>query len=522
VPVENRNNRGVLLSLLAVWLIYLAIRVMLVPADATVSGGFEHDAAYLSIVAGEVRDGHGFVNPAHWLLFLWPKSLPMPYHNANPGFPTLMALVSMLFGVETARAALLISAAASALLALSVFILASRYTPDWRVGTFLTAFVILFPPVLTDSLSAVPDALCVALGVGSLAFAVRNEKTWTPPAAGLLLGLAWLVRSSAILMIVPMMWWLFRTRRDRVGSVLLFALAFAITISPWLVYTWQVWGSPFRSDASLYLFQDYYAQAYGGNVDRYWRSLEPPPPFGEILRRDAIGFAKFYFHNIPHLIYNAVAFLSGWSKSVAAVYLALAGYAAFYSRRFWKTPEFQAGALLLLLTLAVLNIRAYTYEARYLGSALILTLLWLALPFIPMLSRRPKGAVEWIGVAIGLACVAVVAGQDAAAFRKFAGPSEAMLTVRSQDRQLQKEVTGNAPVVIPSPYFFTLFTGQEALSPPNSGKLPLLQFMTKYSARFLAIPTAKLSYYYPNYQTFGPELRPVREIGSLSVFERAQ
>jgi Glycosyltransferase family 87 len=522
VPLENRNGRGVLLSVLAVWLIYLAIRVMLVPADATVAGGIEHDAAYLSIVAGEVRDGHGFVNPAHWLLFLWPKSLPMPYHNANPGFPTLMALVSMLFGVETARAALLISAVSSGLLALSVFALVSRYTRDWRVGTFLAVFVILFPPVLTDSLSALPDALCVALGVGSLALVVRSEESWTPAAAGLVLGLAWLVRSSTTLMLLPMVWFLFRTRRDRLKSVLFFGIAFGIAISPWLIYTWHVWGSPFRSDAYFYLFQDYHAQSNGGDLDRFWRSLDPPPALGEVLRRDAGGFAKFYFRNIPYLIYIALAYFSGWSKIAAAVYLAVAGYAAYYSRRFWKTLEFQAGALLLLLTLAMLNIRAHSYEARYLGAALVLLLLWLALPFTDWLARRPKGTFEWTALAVGLACAAVVILQDATVFGKYGRTSEHMATIRNEDRQLQKEVTGEEPVLIPGPYFYTLFTGHSGINPPYSDKPRLLEFMNKYSTRFLAVPTARLTYYYPQYQAFGPELRPVREVGSLTVFERTQ
>jgi len=520
--IAPRRGRGVLLVLLALLFIYLAIRVILVPADAAASGGFAHDGAYLSIVAGQVRDGNGFVNPAHWLLFLWPKSLPMPYHNANPGLPALMALVSLLLGVETARAALLISAVSSGLLAVSVFALVSRYTPDWRVGAFLAAVVTLFPANLTDSLSALPDALCTALCVGAVAFAVRNGKGWTPVAAGLTLGLAWLARSSAILLFLPLAWLLFRLRRDRLRSVLLLAAAFVAATSPWLVHTWRVWGSPFRSDAPLYLFQDYYAQSYGGDTDRYWRSLDPPPGFGEILRRDAAGFARFYVRGIPHLGYLVMAFFSGWSKAAAAFYLALAGCAALFSRRFRKTPEFQAGALLMLLTLAVLNVRPYSYEPRYLGCALVLALLWLALPAAALLGRRPERAFEWTALAVGLACAAAMAWQDAAAFRQFTGPSAAIAATRAEYGRLQREVAGNERVVIPTPYFYTLFTGRSALAPPNSGKERLLQFMTRYSARFLAVPTARLSYYYPDYGTFGPELRFIREAGPLSVFERTQ
>jgi hypothetical protein len=94
--------------------------------------------------------------------------------------------------------------------------------------------------------------------------------------------------------------------------------------------------------------------------------------------------------------------------------------------------------------------------------------------------------------------------------------------VREEDRQLQREIAGEHPVVIPKPYFYTWFTGRSALAPPYSDKDRLLKFMDYYSARYLALPAAQLDYYYPDRTGFAPELRLLRSVGSLSVFERIQ
>jgi hypothetical protein len=517
---RQERDRRVVPGLFALLLIYLIARVLLVPPDASIVGGFEHDAAYLSIVSAQVRDGHGLVNPADWLLFLWPRSLPMPYHNANPAFPLLMALVSLVFSVETARAALFISAVSSGILAVAVYSLASRYC-GWICALLLTAGVVMFPINFADSLNAVPDALCTAFGVAALACVVRTEWKWSTLGAGVCLGISWLSRSSASLLILPMVWWLIRSRRDRMRAVLVLALSFIVVISPWLWYTWHVWGSPLRSDASYYLFQDYYAnKSFGGDLDRYWRSLDLPPGLGAILRQDLKGFAGLYVHNVSYMAYIILAEVSEWSKLAAALYIAMAGLAAFQTRHLWNRAELQAGALLLLLSVGTLDIRAHSFEVRYLGPALVLLLLWVLVPVVRVIVRRPAGAMEWSAAMLGLGFVAVIGIQDVSEFRSQASLSSEMATFRNEDQQLQREIGGEDRVLIPKPYFYTLFTGRSALSPPNSDKGRLLHFMNYYSARYIAVPSAKLDYYYPWHSSFGPELRFVRTVGSLSVFEK--
>src|SRR5262249_48981202 len=78
--------------------LYTVLRVLLIPPDAQFRHGLEHDGAYLAIVARNLLAGRGLVNDAHWLVFLNPPTLPMPYHNGKPLYPCLIAAMSLLTG----------------------------------------------------------------------------------------------------------------------------------------------------------------------------------------------------------------------------------------------------------------------------------------------------------------------------------------------------------------------------------------------------------------------------------------
>src|SRR5712664_592271 len=79
--------------------VYILLRIVTIPAHPESTNGFWHDSAYLTIIARNLLAGRGYVNDAHWLVFLNPDTLPMPYHNGNPLYPTLMAVISFASGV---------------------------------------------------------------------------------------------------------------------------------------------------------------------------------------------------------------------------------------------------------------------------------------------------------------------------------------------------------------------------------------------------------------------------------------
>ena len=94
--------------------------------------------------------------------------------------------------------------------------------------------------------------------------------------------------------------------------------------------------------------------------------------------------------------------------------------------------------------------------------------------------------------------------------------------MRRDTRALASEVVHDSRVLIPNPYFYTWFTGKTALSPPYASKGKVLEFMDRYRATYLALPTTNMDYYYPRAtQQLAPELRQLRQVGALTVFEVA-
>lgn len=127
-----RLSSAVRLTLICSLLLYAVLRAWSISSYGDVTGGFSHDSAYLSIVAEQVRLGHGLVNPAHWLLVLNPPMIPMPYHNANPGYPLLMATLAGMLHLDVVRCGFLISAISNTLLAFAVFEIVLHFAGSWR------------------------------------------------------------------------------------------------------------------------------------------------------------------------------------------------------------------------------------------------------------------------------------------------------------------------------------------------------------------------------------------------------
>src|SRR5436309_14577919 len=92
IPVASTVREWLLLF--AVVIGYLLARMLLVPTRPEFTYAFSHDSGYLADVAANLLSGKGYVDDALWLVFLQPASVPMPYHNANPLFPTLTAAVT--------------------------------------------------------------------------------------------------------------------------------------------------------------------------------------------------------------------------------------------------------------------------------------------------------------------------------------------------------------------------------------------------------------------------------------------
>lgn len=520
------ERRPLQVPLLAgLWGLYVIARLLLLPADGAVVNGFIHDSGYISIVAERVRDGAGFTNPAHWLLFLNPPQLPMPFHNANPGYPALIAALSAMFGMDVVYAGLLVSALSSALLAVAVFALVQRFSGEARFSALCSVAVTLFPPLWRTSFVVAPDALATALGVSAIAVAVWAGSTRGWALAGLLFGAAWLGRSTSLLILPGLMWWMFRTRtrREVMTAALIFALGAALMASPWLVHTQQTWGSPLRSDAGYYWLQDYHARPYDGDVTKFWRSLTPPPSLTQILSSDAQGFVLNTLSGVPILLNLVAAGLAEGSRLAVILLVILLALATVQSRHRWRRPEFQAGVLIVAAVAASVLVRARTFEMRYFSLATVLLVLWMLLPLHKFFTRpAPRWGLR-LATAVGCVLYALVfvPAQDRRIFRELTQPAPEIAEYRAIAQQVAREFPEEIAVVTNQPYYYTHYTKRAALSPPNVGKPELLTFMTRYSARLLLLPTDRLDYYYPGFPaSLAPEIQVARQIGSYTLLRR--
>lgn len=466
----------------ATLLAYTLFRLWLIPSDVAVTAAFTHDSGYLSIVARNVAQGAGFINQAHWLLFLDPPRLPIPYHNANPFYPALSALVSQLSGWDVTHSGAVVSLLGHVILGVAVFLLVTAFEVGPLIGCLAAIAVMFFPVNFRESFAVLPDALATGLGVAVWAVVVRARSSLHWLAGGVLFGLAWLTRSTALLSLPVLVLYVVCRHGWRLPLrwLALFAAAALLTISPWLIHTARTWGSPLRSDAIFYWLQNYHAQRKGIEVNQYWRGLLPPPSFKEVLREDALGFATQSLRGIPVAAWQWMAQIAFSSKVCMAFFGMSLGLGAWQLRRqhrYWL--EVLAMLLLAALTFLSLTVRGASLEARYLGlSNVCLALLAFAACFL-----RPV----WLAAPAWMFWLALVPMQNWRSASQLLSTQPDLITYRQAAQEFAQRSSAG-PVVTPMPYFYTYYTGQPAISPPYPGKSELIAVMRKYGASQLWVP----------------------------------
>jgi 4-amino-4-deoxy-L-arabinose transferase-like glycosyltransferase len=475
-----------------------AVRISLLPLYTDFSSGFTHDSAYIAIVARNLIHGKGWVNDASWLVFLHPARLPMPYRNANPLYPLSSAVMTKALSLPVARAGVLIAALASAILLLSVFFLVSYFLKRPAAAVAIAVAVAVFPGLWEDSLYMIPDALCLALLVAALACFVRAERTPYAVAAGVLFSAAWLTRSTAALVAPALLVYAFMAWNRRIAILRLATIAAValVVASPWLVYSAHIWGSPFGSDGSYAIFQDFYAQAHGGSSDRFWHSPDPPlpPNAGAILMHALKG--------IPTVV--RVWLRAGWEDQhiPRAVFVIALVCVAIAFRNRWRNPALIASAIFAVTQIAVFAVKADTVETRYLAPLTALAVIWLA---SGIAASRYRALVA-TACAI---CAVYIVIQDAALFRQATTPTTAAQW-RSDRRTLSATIAHADPVIVADPYFYTYDTGAQSLSIPDSDDAYLIRYMDEYHSRWIMLTNDEIRFWKPQWQNQLPAWLRVR------------
>lgn len=526
LPIGAVDPRFWALGFAVCLLVYVVLRIALIPSAADVARSFSHDSAYIAIVARNLLAGRGLVNDASWLVFLEPTSLPMPFHNANPFYILATAGIGAVTGGDVVHAGLVVSAVSSALLVLAVMWLVSYFTTR-RVALAVAVMAALFPPIYQLSLAMLPDALCLALSVGFLAAFARIETRWTWFAAAVLFGLAWLTRSSSTLLlpaafVYGVLAWGWRRTVIRSAAI---GIAALVVVSPWLWHSYTVWGTPLRSDSSYYLIQDIVALRSGFSGDdaplRYWHSTTVPPSTGAILRDDPVWFIKWVVMGVPRVL---IAMLTDWASSmrVAAIAIAVLLAAAIpLLRGVWRRTEWIACAVLAATTIGVFAIRPLSVEVRYLALVSLLAAITLALIVMRAVGdvRRGKRGLAVVIAVVGIVFWAVLVPMaDVARMRFTHGPNPERVRQQAVNRQV-RDLARPGPVVVGSPYFYTYDTQAQALSMPQSDDRYLVDYMSRFGARNVLLSDAEMEFWRPEWSAgrLPAELQVVTRLDEASV-----
>jgi 4-amino-4-deoxy-L-arabinose transferase-like glycosyltransferase len=511
---------------------YTALRIAFIPDAAQYTYGFGHDSAYLAIVARNLLAGKGFVNEAQWVVFLWPASLPMPYHNGNPLFPLLVAGLSRLTGGTIFHSGFVISALSSGLLLVALTSIAAKFVSSVPKAFLIGCAAALFPGVLGDSFGFGTDGLTTALFFAFVAALVRLPARGMPVLAGVLFGLAWLARPSVVLALPAVAVYVV-LRWERSGGVRLagaLALA-AVVASPWLIHTYEVYRNPFRSDSGYYLLQDYYVdhdpQKWGTHYDRVLHGVTTPPGFVGVVKEDPLGLPKHLLHALPRVGKQLLYF---WAMANPVGGLLMGLGVLFF---LWKvarpvSPEGVALAALALTLMPVLSLRNLTFELRYFSMLTVFFAMFAAaggLMAWEAVRRRGLWARLGVGAAGVLLWAVIVPSVVVRDIADTFHSNDAEIAYLELAHQVQRTYTGGSPVIVGKwPYFYSLETSASGLSIPWDrdrvrSDQGLFESMDKYHAPFVLLTDDELKYWRPDWSTSVPgQLEQVARLDHSRLF----
>lgn len=518
---EGKRRREVQIVAILL-LVYIVIRVALLPANPWTSQGMSHDAAYLAIVAKNLLAGKGFVLDALWLVFLQPDHLPMPFHNANPLYPVTIALVSRLTGCDVIRSGFLISALSGAGVVLALTIIVNRFVKAPLRAAGIAFAVALFPVVWDLSWENVTDEFSLMFLLCALALLLCAEGAGAVAAAGVLFGLAWLARSMAISALPAIaVWMLLRSgwRRGAVRVLLLGACAFVVGV-PWFIHNLHTWGDPFRSDDKYLASVTFYYRQIDGTAARAWFSPEKPLPLGVLVREHPVVIADNWAHSLKPFFVNLAVGIAGASYiKLLTVVLLTAGVLLCRWRTLLNREGAAFGVYLLTVT-ALMSGMGNLMEPRYFLPGYALFAAWLFSVLSNLRWREGLLARALLTLAAIYIIFAMLpsAIRTAEAFRR--PDTEEKVPLMRAANTVNQTISHGAPVVVGfHPYLYSLYTGAEALAIPQSDDQYLLAYMRKYHACCIVLTNQELAFWRPQWRTaLPPHIFPIRSIEGYNVY----
>ncbi len=231
-------------ALLLILLASLALKLALVWAVRDM-GCLADECDYL-LLAQRLAFGEGFQEIRG---YLWP-----------PGYVGFLAGCLDLFGPHR-FVPRLIQVGLSTVTVFAVFVIARRFHGE-RTALLAAALVAFYPNLIAFSHLLWSETLYIFLSITALAIILRRERLdWRlAAAAGVLLGLAALVRSLGFYVaVLVFLWMLWQARREprRAATALILMATVALTIAPWTARNWvryqRLWVIDATTGQNLYL-----------------------------------------------------------------------------------------------------------------------------------------------------------------------------------------------------------------------------------------------------------------------------
>lgn len=483
-------------ALAIVFAITLVFRLVALPGSTP--RNMDADSTHFLNIVRCFERGQGFSNVGAWPAWMQPEKLPMPETFKEPGYPWLIWKLKPLTGGDPFRAGQLISFVAGLAIPLLLYALARRLTADRTVAFGAGLLAAASPLLIEQSVRVMVDSSFPAVALLALVLAERRtdvtngaRATALDLAVGAALGAAFLLRSGAMLLWLPLALLSFRGRRPlaAVAGLVLTALAAALVASPFILRNLRLFHTWFHSDVSEYAIWPY--------VDtlQFNAGLEHPPAPIPFLLSHPVPVAK-------HWLVSAVRFalhtFPGEILGHQWIVPAIAGLAV--SLRRWRRYLFVYAVMAFMHGL----ILALHWDARYFVIPAILWCLLAASGAIAILRRlgpSPGTAgLDLRPIAGGLLVVALlvqaqVARQQVRRFDYVENPAAIAL-----GPELHRRLAPGESVMVMTTSAYAWWADRPAVHLVISDRERFLATVRRLRVKLAVLPTARLAEFASRYE----------------------
>ncbi len=348
-----------------IFILNLGVKIYLFFKHSTIYG-LTADGGYLLQLARSIFKGEGFVSYSAPLFYL-PDTFPYPYCNANGPLTSLMVTGAYLIFGQNWFTSNSISLIAGSLIPAVTFYLAFKLTESIKISLLSAFFCVIHPQLFLLSFQMGTVILFICFCLACFYFLIRGNRLVDACLAGLFLGLSYLTRYQAVLVIPAILLYLLVNRHEKKWrySVVLFGVSL-IVIAPWLIRNYVIFGDP------TYSFIKKSFLLLGIDSITTWQMETLPNQYEFILNNKLLYLNKMLRVFKAMLFYGPVKIGGGYIISLFAV------IGIIFSIKMWRKYIFAYTYIFISLLFFIVTY----FEWRYLFSLTPLLLIFSMAGFI--------------------------------------------------------------------------------------------------------------------------------------------